>query len=73
MITSLHNDNLPIVKNLDQTMSPILKDSFNRVARKLRISVTENVLLNAPEIFTAIAPAPPICNSNKSLCTRSSE
>lgn len=41
MITSLHNDNLPIVKNLDQTMSPILKDSFNRIARKLRISVTD--------------------------------
>jgi hypothetical protein len=40
MIISLHNDNLPIVKNLDQTISPILKDSFNRIARKLRISIT---------------------------------
>ena len=42
MTMTLFNNTPSIVKNIDQTESPtILKDSFNRIARKLRISVTD--------------------------------
>src|SRR5918994_1935517 len=42
MVTTFFNNNPSIVKSIDQTKShKILKDSFNRLARKLRISVTD--------------------------------
>ena len=42
MVTTFFNNNPSIVKSMDQTESPtILQDSFNRIARKLRISVTD--------------------------------
>ena len=39
---TIFNNNSSIMENIDQTESQgILKDSFNRIARKLRISVTD--------------------------------